>query len=121
MDDITAVRTLIGDTESVNFTDDQITMFNSLALVSGPGAEYFYAASLALSSLAAKVGTTLQSVTIGDFQNSDGDRVTALQNQAEKFLEFYYNTPAFAVVEENLSQMNELIIIRNFILKNELL
>lgn len=118
MDDITAVRTLIGDEASSAFTDDQITLFNTLANVSGIGSEYFYAASMALNSFAAQVGATLKEVKIGDFSDSSGrNKVTALKASADDYLKKYYETPAWAIAEINMSDLNALIIIRNYVLR----
>lgn len=118
MDDISAIRTLIGDENSVSFTDDQISMFNQLANVSGPGSEYFFSASLALSALAAKNGTNLQEVRIGDYMDSSGrNKVKALRDAADAFQKLYYETPAWAIVESNESDLNALIIIRNYVLR----
>lgn len=118
MTDIQAVRTLIGDQNSAAFTDAEISMFNGLALVNGPGAEYFFAASMALNSLASKKGSNLTEVRIGDFLDSSGkNQVTALLAAAEEYKKMYYETPAFAIAELNVSDFNALIIIRNFVLR----
>lgn len=119
MDDITAVRTLIGDTVvPQNFTDDQISEFNQLAQVSGAGSEYFFAAAIGLRSLASKVGANLQETRIGDFMDSSGrNKVAAINQAADKYLEMYYNTPAWAIVESDESDLNALVIIRNFVLR----
>lgn len=118
MTDITAVRTLIGDTNSVNFTDAQIGLFNTLAQVSGPGTEYFFAAAMALDSLASSAGSSLVDVKIGDYQDSSGaKKVLALQAAAEAYRKMYYETPAWAIVETANSDMDALVIIRNFVLR----
>lgn len=118
MDDVTAVRTLIGDQNAESFTDLEIGLFNTLAGVSGPGSEYFFAASMALDALAAKTGTNLTEVRIGDFMDSSGrNKVTAIRAAADAFKDLYYNTPAWAIVESDESDMNALIIIRNYVLR----
>jgi len=119
MDDITAVRTLIGDQTSTLFTDDEITLFNTLAGVNGPGSEYFFSASMAMDALSSKFGATLQEIRIGDFMDSSGrNKVTALQAAADAFRDLYYNTPAWAIVESDESDLNALVIIRNWVLRH---
>lgn len=120
LDDITATRTLIGDPAgaSQQYSNDEIAFFNSLAGVSGPGAEYFYAASLALSGLASRASSGLTEVRIGDYMDSSGrNKVTALNAAAASFLKYYYELPAFAFVEVNYSDMSALEIIRNYVLR----
>ena len=118
MTDIQAVRTLIGDQASASFTDTEIGLFNQLAGVNGAGAEYYLAASIALGAIASKVSTNLQEVRIGDFVDSSGkNQVTSLRAQADAYKQLYYDTPAFAVIEDNVSDFNALIIIRNFVLR----
>jgi hypothetical protein len=115
MTDVEKVRTLIGDPAgaSQKFTDDQIQFF--LDTSSG---SLFMASALACDSLASKVGATLKEVRIGDFLDSSGkNQVQVLQAQAEAFRNLEYNTPAFAIVEEDLSDFNALIIIRNYVLR----
>lgn len=118
MDDITAVRTLIGDTNAAKFTDAQIGEFNLLAGVSGPGSEYFFAAAMALNALAADASVNLQEIRIGDFMDSSGkNKAKALQDTAQRYLDLYYNTPAYAIIESNESDLNALVIIRNYVLR----
>lgn len=118
MTDIVAIRTLIGDTNSVAFTDAQINLFISLAQVSGPGTEYFFAASMALDSLASSAGSNLVDIKIGDYSDASGkNKVAALRAQADAFRKLYYETPAWAVAETDESDLNALIIIRNYVLR----
>lgn len=120
MDDVTAVRVLIGDPAGPNqqFADTEIGLFNQMAGVSGPGSEYFFAASIALGALASKVGSNLQEVRLGDFMDSSGrNKVQAIRAQADAFLKLYYETPAWAIVESNESDLNALVIIRNYVLR----
>lgn len=116
--DIQAVRTLIGDQLSASFTDDEITSFNSLALVDGPGSEYFLSASIALRSLASIKGNNLQEISIGDFRDYSGrQQVASINATADAYFKLYTDTPAWAVIEEDVSDFNALIIIRNFVLR----
>lgn len=119
MNDILAVRTLIGDvTMPQTFTDEQIGLFNTLALVSGPGAEYFYAASMALASLCALNSATLTEVRLGDFSDSSGrNKAAALKNAADAYYKLYIEAPAWAIAETNESDFNALIIIKNYVLR----
>jgi hypothetical protein len=113
MDSITAVRTLIGDQNKVYFTDTEIQFF-----LDTTDSSLFLSASLACSALASKVGSNLQEVRIGDFLDQSGrNQVAALQAQAEAWRKLEYETPAWAVVEEDLSDFNALIIIRNYVLR----
>lgn len=118
MDDNAAVRTLIGDQAKAEFTDDEINLFNKLAGVNGPGSEYFFAAAMAIDSLCSKYSSNLQEVRIGDFMDSSGrNKVSSLQKTADEFRNLYYNTPAWAIVESNESDLNALVIIRNYVLR----
>ena len=119
MTDIAAVRTLIGDTSgSPFFTDTQISEFCGLAFVNGPGAEYFLAASMAIRAIAAYKATNLQEVRIGDFTDSSGrNQITALNATADAFETIFYETPAWAIIETDESDLNALIIIRNYVLR----
>jgi hypothetical protein len=114
MDPVTAVRTLIGDTATAKkFTDTEIQFFLDTA-----DGSLFLSASMACDALASKVSSNLQEVRIGDFIDSSGrNQASALQSQAQRWRDLEYNTPAWAVVEEDLSDFNALIIIRNFVLR----
>lgn len=119
MSDVDAVRLLIGDTgTSPAFTDDQIAQFNSLAGVDGPGSEYFFAAAIGLRSLASNAGSNLAETRLGDFSDSSGrNKVSALNQAADAYMKLYYETPAWAIVESNESDLNALVIIRNYVLR----
>jgi hypothetical protein len=119
MTDVEAVRLLIGDTGTTQtFTDAQIAQFNSLAGVSGPGSEYFFAAAIGLRALASSSAGSLTEVRLGDFSDSSGrNKVTAINAAADAFMKLYYETPAWAIVESNESDLNALVIIRNFVLR----
>ena len=135
MDPITIIRTLIGDVASAIFSDANINVFlqmsgaNMTPLGNRPNSgtndadfgfvtEYFLAASLALRAMASKVATNLQEVRIGDFMNSSGrNQVAALNAAADEYKTMYYETPAWAIVESNESDLNALITIRNYVLR----
>lgn len=132
---IEAVRTLIGDGNSTAFTDAQITLFLQQAGIDispisnsyssgtndadfGVVTEYFFAAAIALRSLASTKATNLSEVRIGDFMDSSGkNQVTALNATADAYMKVYYETPAWAIAETDESDMNALITIRNYVLR----
>lgn len=132
------VATLIGDsiTSPTLFTSDQYAFFLgqsyiNLTPVSNPyssgtigndsggfSSEIFFAAAQALKALAAQAAVNLTETRIGDYQDSSGrNKVTALNAAAQGFLDLYYNTPAWAIIEEDLSDLNSLITIRNYVLR----
>lgn len=118
MNDVQAVRLLIGDQNAESFTDAEIQEFCDLAGVSGPGSEYFFAASIALNSLVSNVSANLTEVRIGDYMDSSGrNKAKALQDSSQRYLDLFYNTPAWAIVETDESDLNALIIIRNYVLR----
>lgn len=117
MTDVQAVSLLIGDPNNTTFTVAQITEFNLIAGVNGTGSEYYLAASVALKAWAALIAGNLQEVKIGDYQVSQSKQAAALLEAADKFYDLYINTPAWAIIETDESDLNALIIIRNFVLR----
>ena len=135
MNPITIVRTLIGDQASAFFTDADINVFLTMCGINispvtnwyaggtndssfGLVTEYFLAASLALNSAAAKIATNLIEVRLGDFMDSSGrNQVKGLRDAADAYKTMYYETPAWAIAESNESDLNALIIIRNYVLR----
>jgi hypothetical protein len=118
MTDAEKVRVLIGDdnpdSSKQTFTDDELQVY--LDIENG---ELLLAAALALDTMASKADVTPHQVSIGKFQYSAGrTQIRQLTQQAEAFRNRAYNTPAFAMIEENLSDMNQLIILRNSILRS---
>lgn len=115
MTDIQKVRLLIGDnTSPQQFADTDIQVF--LDIMNG---SLFLACALACDARASSVSASAQEIKIGDFSTSDRTRLQAIQAQADKFRQLEFETPAFAIVEDNVSEMNALQIIRNFILRSE--
>ena len=117
MTDVQKVRVLIGDTGTdltkQSLTDDQLEVYLDIEF-----GDLLLAAALALDAMAAKADITPHQVSIGKFQYSAGrTQIRQLTQQAEAFRKRAYETPAFAVIEENLSSMNELIILRNWVLR----
>ena len=111
------VRYLVGDTNIVapSFSDAEITGFINMA----PDQSTYLACALILDSMASTVAASLNELQMGYLRIQETAKFTALKTQADRFRDLEYNTPAFAVAEENLSGFNELNIIRNFILRTE--
>jgi len=112
------VRILIGDDPADHsqqqFTDDELGVY--LEIENG---ELLLAAALALDTLASKADITPHQVSIGKFQYSAGrTQIRQLTAQAEAFRKRAYETPAFAMIEENLSDSNQYLILRNQILRS---
>lgn len=113
MTPVMQVRVLIGDQNSVKFTDDEVQLFLDVSDES-----LFLAAALGCDAQASKIGANLKEQRLGDFSDSSGrNQVAALQAQALAYRKLEYETPAFAIAEQNLSDFNALIIIRNFVLR----
>jgi hypothetical protein len=112
------VRYLIGDTDPAKpiFDDATIQGFNNIA----PDQSLYLTCALASDAMAALAAKKLNDIVLGPLKIDQTSKVKALQEQATRFRNLEYNTPAFAVIEENLSGFNELTIIRNFILRTEL-
>lgn len=119
MTDIQKVRLLIGDnTSPQEFSDSDIQAFLDITAFSGTNS-LFLASALACDARAASVSANAQEVKIGDYTQSDRTRLAAIQTQADKFRQLEYETPAFAIVEDNVSEFNALTIIRNYVLRTE--
>lgn len=116
MTDIRKMRILLGDQEEELFEDDELQLFFDLA----PESDLYEACALALDSLANKAASEANSVMIGDFAKTGAkNKFDSYAAQAQRFRDMNTNLPAFAVAEENLSEMNSLIIIRNYVLRTE--
>jgi hypothetical protein len=132
------VATLIGDsiTNPTFFTMDQYAFFLTMAgmgltPISNPYSsntnpndgggvytELFFAAAQAEYALAAQAAASLTETRIGDYMDSSGrNKVAALKAAGDAFMKIYYETPAWAIIEEDLSDMNALITIRNYVLR----
>lgn len=134
MTDVQAVSLLCGDPNNLILTSAQVAEICALCNVNGelsPGpqnigvagtstgnGEYWWAASLCLRAIAAQVAANLQEVKIGDYQVSQSKQVQAINDLADKYYQTYLETPAYAIVETNESDLNALIIIRNFVLRS---
>ena len=131
------VATLIGDSiiTPTLFTTDQYNFFLQMAGLNlspianpyssntnpndgGMQSELFFAAAQAEYALAAAAAATLTETRIGDYQDQSGrNKVAALKQAGDAFMKLYYETPAWAIIEEDLSDMNALITIRNYVLR----
>jgi hypothetical protein len=114
--DIGKVRYLIGDTDPTapNFTDEVITGF--LNMVDG---NINLACAMLLESLATSAAVNLTNITLGSLRIDETSKAASIKDMAQRFRELDCVTPAFAVAEENLSQFNELDIIKNYIQRTE--
>jgi hypothetical protein len=121
---VSALRILLNDQSSTEFTDSELQTFLDIAQYSGvlSDSALFLAASLGTNSLVVKYGSIpVQEVSIGGFQTSAGrTQVRYLESQADRFYQLYIDAPAFGIAEDNLSSFNELAILRNWILRTQL-
>lgn len=130
MNNITALRLLINDQSSKEFTDDAdiqgfldaaavLESATAGAQISGDG-NLILAAYLAVQSLVAKYASvSTQSLSVGGFQASLGrSQVRMLEQLAKAWYDLYLNTPAFAIAEENNTDYNALMMIRNQVLRS---
>ena len=130
------IRLLVGDTvqANANFQDEEIqaVLDNVQFLVNGGGYNYtvggvpesqilLEAAAGVLDALAAKIAASPngQTYQIGDYKLTGKDQVQKVQDIAQRYRDAVSNYPAWAVADENLSGFNELLIIRNWILRTE--
>lgn len=128
------MRLLLGDTDPNNakFTDEELdACYNITSLqLQGPqnsiphGAPsdvLFYACATAMDAFASRVASSKdgRSIKIGDYQISGTAQVQKLQDIAQRFRDAVDNMPAWGIVEDNVSTMNEMLIIRNWVLRTE--
>ncbi len=130
------MRLLISDTDPTapQFQDEELQAFQDVTSMQVQGPQAFFGGSSipqgellllscaqAMDALATKVASTHgQTYTIGDFSVAAKDQVVSLQGQGQKFRDAVYNLPAWGIIEENTCGFNELIIIRNWVLRTEL-
>jgi hypothetical protein len=126
------MRLLLGDPSGTSFTDEELNACYSItsAQMSGPlmvvphGAPsdvLFYATAQAVDVLATRVANSKdgKSYQLGDYKITGKDQVEALQALAQRFRDAVDNMPAWGIVEENLTDFNQLTIIRNWVLRTE--
>ena len=117
-DPVTTVRVLVGDNDSsdYDFTDAEIQTFLDAA-----NGAIFLACAICCDTAATLIGRHLQESKIGYFTDYSGrHQAAALRTQADAWRQLEYDTPAWAVIEENTCGFNELIIIRNWVLRTEM-
>jgi hypothetical protein len=130
------MRLMIGDTNSSspNFQDEELQSIANV--VSGMESGWqtvsdsaipqnellLLSCATAMDCLASrKAGSSSgQSVTIGDYKLVGKDQVKALQDIGQRFRDAVNNMPAWGITEENLCGFNEMVIIRNWVLRTEL-
>ncbi len=130
------MRLLIADSDPTapQFSDEELQAFQDITSMQVAGPSSFFgggdipqtellllSCAQAMDSLATKVASIKgQTVTLGDFQVMAKDQVLSLQGQGQKFRDAVNNLPAWGIIEENTCGFNELIIIRNWVLRTEL-
>jgi hypothetical protein len=134
------MRLLIGDTVNTtqipcDFQDEELQQFLNITagMLSGPQGFFgngaipqnevlLLACAAAVDSLASRIasGPTGQTVTRSNYKIVGKDQVAALRQVAQGFRDAVNNLPAWGIIEENLCGFNELVIIRNWILRTEL-
>lgn len=132
------MRLLIGDTNSAApmFQDEELaaiqTIVSSLetgwttvawAAIPVSGTELLLlSCAQAMDSLASKVAASPagQTVVMSDYKLTGKDQVQKLQDMAQRFRDAVNNLPAWGIVEENLCGFNEMVIIRNWVLRTEM-
>lgn len=128
------MRLLIGDTngDAVNFTDEELNACVQIVQLqmSGPqGASpqtvpndvLYYACAQAVDLLASRVAQSKDGKTyqLGDYRVTGRDQVESLQEIAQRFRDSVDNMPAWGIVQENLTDKNQLLIVRNWIFRTE--
>jgi len=131
------MRLLIQDTNATSpyFSDEELAAFQQVTLQQVDGPTIFFGSgdiplnellllscAQAMDALASRVAASGagQTIQIGDFRVSGKDQVTALQALGQRFRDAVDNLPAWGIIEENLCGFNELVIIRNWVLRTEL-
>jgi hypothetical protein len=132
------MRLLIGDTNSAApyFQDEELNAIQTIiaGLETGWSTVASYSVAVggtellllccaqALDSLAAKVAASAagQTIVLGDYKLTGKDQVQKLQDMAKRFRDAVNNLPAWGIVEENLCGFNEMVLIRNWVLRTEM-
>lgn len=129
------MRLLLGDTsaDNANFTDEELNACITITSLqmSGPATGVvphgapndvlFYACAQATDTLALRVANSKDGKTykMGDYSITGADQVEKLQAIAQKFRDSVDNMPAWGIVEENVSDANQMLIIRNWVFRTE--
>lgn len=129
------MRLMLGDTnaDTANFQDEELQAFADVtaAQVQGPSSFFgggnipdtellLLSCATACDALGTRFSATHgQTLTLGDFQVITKDQVTAMNQMAQRFRDAVYNLPAWGIIEENTCGFNEMVIIRNWVLRTE--
>jgi hypothetical protein len=132
------MRLLLGDmvAATANFQDEELQAIQNFigGMESGPlgffgdvGAPpsselLLLSCALAMDSLASRAASfgSGQTVQIGDYRLTGKDQVKAIQDIAQRFRDAVNNLPAWGIIEENTCGFNEMVIIRNWVLRTEM-
>jgi hypothetical protein len=132
------MRLLIGDTNATApyFQDEELAAIQTIvasletgwttvswAAVPIQGTELLLlCCAQAVESLATKVAASPagQTISLSDYKLTGKDQVQKLQDMAQRFRDAVNNLPAWGIIEENLCGFNEMVIIRNWVLRTEL-
>lgn len=127
------IRLMIGDTAqgTANFSDEEVAATLNIAAVQtgGPAIPFgtgipcndalCYTCANLLDSLAARLSSRLNNVTLGSLKIDETSKVKAIMDQAQRWRDVVDNMPAWGIAEENLSGFSELQIIRNWVMRTE--
>lgn len=115
MTDIQKVQLLCGDSAGTLFTSTEYQAFLDLN-----GGSILLAAAAACDALSAQAAKTANSFALGDYSVSGGSNTsTAYANMAKNLRDLEWNTPAFAIAEDNSSDFNYYTMLYNYILRTE--
>jgi hypothetical protein len=134
------MRLLIGDTTNLptvpaDFQDEELAAILNVVTAMQAGPNNFFggvsvssteilllSCAQAMESLASRtsMGQTGQTKTQGNIKLVGKDQVAAMQAAAQRFRDAVNTLPAWGIVEENTCGFNELVIIRNWVLRTEM-
>lgn len=130
------MRLLIGDTNqnAPNFQDEELQAIANV--VSGMESGWqtiaygqisqnellLLSCAQCMDSLASRVAGSPagQTISMSDYKLTGKDQIQKLQDMAKRFRDAVNELPAWGIVEENLCGFNEMVIIRNWVLRTEL-
>jgi|ERR1035441_2754880 hypothetical protein len=80
------------------------------------------ACAQAVEVLASRYASSKQGQTYvqGDYKLTGKDQIAAMMSVAQRFRDAVNNTPAWGIIEENTCGFNEMVIIRNWVLRTEM-
>ncbi len=107
----------------LNWTSGMETGWNTISDSAVPQNELLVlACATVMEALAARMssGPAGQSVTIGDYKLVGKDQIKTILDLAQRFRDSVSNLPAWGISEENTCGFNEMVIIRNWVLRTEM-